>query len=223
MSDINSLLSLKENNKIFFMATAKAPKKTAKKTPKTRAYDNTNRAAKSEQTEKSIIEALVKLLVERRGAEVPMEELAQKTGISQRTIFRFFKDKKTLHQAMDEYLFSFLQASGEQMATLDFVGFGKNAYLLFDKHESLTMAYVLSPFGQEARVLFRRKLNQAMVAKIVKEKNIELTPEKARRLALVTSLVNAKIWYDVKSDFGFSGKEMSDSVEWALNTLLENI
>jgi len=205
------------------MAAAKTQKKTVKKPAKTRAYDNTNRAAKSERTEKNIIEALVELLVERRGAEVPMEELAQKTGISQRTIFRFFKDKKTLHQAMDEYLVSFLQASGEQMQAMDFVGFGKNAYLLFDKHESLTMAYVLSPFGHEARTLFRKKLNQAMVAKIAKEKNIALTPEKIRRLALVTSLVNAKIWYDIKSDFGFSGKEMTDAVDWALNTLLDKI
>lgn len=205
------------------MGRTKSQKKIKKKIVKTRAYDNTNRAAKSEQTEKLIIEALVELLVERRGGDVSMEEIASKTGITQRTIFRFFKDKKTLHQAMDNYLMSYLQASSEQMQTLDFVGFGKNAYVLFDRHESLTMAYLLSPFGKEARTLFRKKLNQTMIDKIAKEKNIELTPERLKRLALVTSLVNAKIWYDIKTDYGYSGLEMISAIEWALTTLLEKV
>lgn len=201
----------------------KSQKKIQKKSVKPRKYDNSNRNAQSEKSEKRIIEGLVSLLVERRGSEVSMEELAQKTNISQRTIFRFFKDKKTLHQAMDEYLFTYLQASADQMQSYDFIGFARNAYLLFDKHEDLTLAYLLSPFGKETRTLFRKKLNQAMVAKIVKERNLKLALPTQKRLALVTSIVNAKIWYDIKSDFGFTGAEMAESVEWAIKTLLEKI
>lgn len=190
---------------------------------RTRTYNNTARAAKSEQTEKNIIETLVALLVERRGGEIAMDEIAKRTGISERTIFRFFKDKKTLHQAMDGYLFSYLQASAEQMQAMDFIGFARNAYLLFDRHEALTMAYLISPFGQEARILFRKKLNQAMIEKISKERGLEMTPERFKRLALLTSLVNAKIWYDIKSDYGMSGEDMGEAVEWALKTLLEKV
>ena len=105
-----------------------------KKPKKSRAYNNSGRSEKSEQTRINIIEALVALLVERRGQDVPMEDLAKKTGITQRTIFRFFNDKKTLHAAMDTYLLSYLQAGTEQMQSLDFIGFAKNAYALFDKH-----------------------------------------------------------------------------------------
>ncbi len=205
------------------MAHKKSQNKAAKKPAKVRKYDNSSRAAKSEKTETNIIEALVALLVERRGGDVAMEEVAQKTGISQRTIFRFFKDKETLHKAMDDYLLSYLAASGEQLQTLNFVGFGKNAFLLFDRYEALTMAYVLSPFGKEARALFRKKLNQAMIAKIAAERGLELTPMRLRRLALVTSLINAKIWYDIKADYGFSGEDMGEAIEWALNALLEKV
>ncbi len=197
--------------------------KNTEKKAKSRKYNNVNRAAKSERTEKTIIEALVTLLVKRKGGDVSMEELAVETGISQRTVFRFFKDKKTLHQAMDEYLFSYLQTSAEQMQALDFIGFAKNAYVLFDRHEDLTLAYLLSPFGKEARMVFRKKLNQAMVAKIVREKQLKLDSEKLRKLAIVTSLVNAKIWYDIKNDYGYSGTEMTAAVEWALSTLLEKL
>lgn len=172
--------------------------------------------------QQAIIETTVALLVERRGGDVQIDEIASKMRISERTIFRFFGDKKTLHQAVDQYLTSYLQASAQQMASLSFVGFGKNAYQLFDKHEHLTLAYLYSPFGQETRRLFRKKLNDAMIAKITAEKSLNLTPERMKRLALITSLVNAKIWHDIKADYQFSGEDMGDTVAWALNTLIEN-
>ena len=81
----------------------------------TRVYNNASRAEKSAQTQKMIIETLVELLVEKRGGEVPIEDLAKRSGITQRSIFRFFKDKKSLHEAMDKYLMSYLQAGNEQM------------------------------------------------------------------------------------------------------------
>lgn len=217
-------------NKVEITHTSQIPSKGKKKSKtsnppvsaKKRKYNNSLRAERSNKTQKSIIEALVHLLVERRGGDVQLAEVARRTGIAQRTIFRFFKDKKSLHEAMDQYLMSYLQSSGEQMQSLNFVGFAKNAFLLFDKHESLTTAYVLSTFGQEARALFRKKLTQAMIAHVAQEKKIEITELRLKRLALITSLVNAKIWFDIRSDFGFSGLEMSEAVEWAMTTLLEN-
>lgn len=204
------------------MPRSDVPKKSTKNKP-VRVYDNTARAQKSVETQKKIIDTLVQLLVEKRGGEVPMEELAIRSGITQRSIFRFFKDKKSLHEAMDRYLLSYLQAGNQTMQDLDFVGFGRNTFQLFDQHQDLTIAYILSPFGHEARTLLRKKLVQSMIAKIVHEKKLVMSPERMKRLALVTSLVNAKIWYDLKNDFGFTGSDMGNAVEWALKTLIEKI
>lgn len=200
-------------------------KATPKRKPakKVRKYDNTARSIKAHENEQRIIVALVELLAQRQGRDVEVKDIAQKTGLTQRTIFRFFKDKQTLHQAMDSYLLSYLQLSHEQIHSMNFVGFGKNAYKLFDRHQNLTLAYILSPFGQEARLRFRKKLNQSMIDKIRQETKITLTPKTSRRLAIMTSLVNAKIWHDIKTEYGYTGEEMADSVEWALKTLLESI
>ena len=198
-------------------------RKKVKKTPLSkRKYNNTSRSEKSAQTQKAIIEAFIALLVERKGGEVQLQEVAKKIGIAQRTIFRFFKDKRALHDAMDNYLLGYLQSSTQQMETLHFVGFAINAFKLFDQHESLTMAYVLSPFGQETRVLFRKKLTQLMIARIAEEKKLRVTAQMQKRLALVTCLVNAKIWYDLREDFGYSGEAMGDAVGWAIQSLLDN-
>lgn len=196
------------------------PKKDSKKTSPKRRYDNSLRAQKSAEKQKLILETMVEMLVERRGREVAMEELAKRSGISERSLFRFFKNRQALNEALDAYLGTFLQASQEQMTELNFVGFAKNAYTLFDKYENLVLAYLFSDVGREARVLLRRKLNQAMIDKIVAERPMDVTPDCRKRLAIVTSLVNAKIWHDLKVDYGFSGEDIKDTVGWALETLL---
>ncbi len=150
-----------------------------------------------------------------------MHEIAERTGITQRTIFRFFKDKKSLHASLDQYLQSYLQETGAQMQCMEFAQFARNVYSIFDRHEALTMAYLFSPVGQEARSLFRKKLTQAMMVKICTERKLQMTEERKKRLALLTTLVNAKIWYDLRSDFGYSGEQMGETVEWALTTLLQ--
>ena len=198
-------------------------KKAPKKRSSTRTYDNTTRIEKSHFTQQKIIETLVSLLVKRKGGEVQIDEIASKLGISERTIFRFFKDKKTLYQAVDHYLISYMQASMQQLDTMDFVTFVKNSFVLFDRNESLVMAYLFSSFGHETRRIFRKKLTTLITARIVKEKKIDLTPERQKRLALMTALVNAKIWYDLKSDFGYSGEDMGPTLEWATKLLLQNI
>lgn len=194
--------------------------KSLKIVKKKRTYNNSSRKKKSTETEQKIIQTLVSLLVEREGADVQLAEIAARLKITERTIFRFFKDKKTLRQAMDSYLLSYLTAGSEKLQTTDFASFGKNIFKLFDENQKLSTAYVLSSFGNEARTRFRKKLTEAMIAQILKQRRIELTPKRAKRLAVIVSLVSAKIWYDIKTDFGYSGAEIGDSIEWALETLI---
>ncbi len=188
-----------------------------------RAYDNASRAKKSSQNQKLIVETLVELLVERKGGEVTFEAIAKRAKISDRTIYRFFKDKEALHQEMDRYLLTYLQAGMEQLDTMDVAGFAKNAYALFDRHEPLLIAYLYSPFGQEARLMFRKKLNHFIIAKVMQQKKLTMTKDTEKKLAVVVSLVNAKIWHDIRSDFGYTGQEMGDTMKWAVDTLLNNI
>jgi hypothetical protein len=62
-----------------------------------------------------------------------------------------------------------------------------------------------------------------MRVKILERKQIELTPENEKKLALIISIVNAKLWHDIKTDTGYSGVEIGQTVDWALSTLIDNI
>lgn len=202
----------------------KTPSKAKKpRAKKARSYDNTTRLQKVEKSQAKIIEAMIQFLVERKGGDVKFDELAKRTKISQRTIFRFFTDKSALMEATDQYLQSYVQESVSQLSQLNFKGFAKNIFSAFDRNESLVMAYMFSPFGQNARDIFRKKLNRILLDRIQTEHGIAVTKENEKKLALVVTLLNAKLWYDIRTDFGYTGAEIGETVEWAVETLLAKV
>ncbi len=194
-----------------------------KKLKKKRTYDNTLRSEKSDHAQKEIIQTYVNLLAKNRGAEVSIEKLALASKVSQRTIFRFFEDKQALHQATDQYIQQFVIASLQQIKEKDLYTFAKDTFLLYEKYENLIMAYMFSPFGMETRLIFRKKLNEILIEQILKIKKIKMTRKIETRLALIVTLINAKIWFDIRTDFKHTSLEIGEAVSWALRILIDRL
>ncbi len=142
------------------MSPAKTRIKPPSKAIHKRDYDNSSRALKAEQTQKHIIETYINLLAKKQGGEIPIDELAQTAGISQRTVFRFFNDKEALHQATDKYLQQYVHASLQKLQSTDILEFTRDSFKLFEKYENLVIAYMFSPYGAQTRLIFRKKLNK---------------------------------------------------------------
>lgn len=197
-----------------------AKKKAARKT---RSYNATIRKQKSDATAQQIIETLVSLLVKTKGAEVSFKEISTKSKIPLRTIFRLFRDKEALHAATEVYLGQIMAASVGELAKQNFVSFATNTFSVYDRNEGLVLAYLFSPFGRSARDILRQKFNQLLLDQISKEYKIKSSTENEPRLALIVSLVNAKLWYDMKTDFSLSGRAIGSAVGWAVSTLLTDL
>lgn len=200
------------------MTVKKATKKSRK--PKKRVYDNSLRKEKADQTQKHIIETYVNLLAERRGADVSIEELAATSKISQRTVFRLFKDKDALYRATDLYIEQFVQVSFQKIQQTDILSFTKDVFNLFEEHENLMMAYMFSSFGVTTREIFRKRLNKLLIDQIMAAKNLKITRLIETRLAVIVTLINVKIWHDIRSDFKHSSKEIGQAVSWAIENLI---
>ena len=194
-----------------------------RKLKKKRAYDNTLRSEKSDHAQKEIIQNYVNLLAKSRGAEISIDELALASKVSQRTIFRFFEDKQALHIATDQYIQQFVIASLQQIKEKDLYAFAKDTFLLYEKYENLIMAYMFSPFGMETRLIFRKKLNEILIQQILKMKKIKMNRKVETRLALIVTLINAKIWFDIRTDFKHTSLEIGEAVSWALKILIDSI
>ncbi|NJL25250.1 MAG: TetR/AcrR family transcriptional regulator [Calothrix sp. SM1_5_4] len=195
----------------------------ATKQKKIRKYDSTSRLEKSRASRRRILETLARLTVQKRGGEVHIDEIAKASGISERSIYRFFKDKKALHDEMESYVLTFVQKNFERLAELNVDGFARASFATFDENAEMTEAYVLSPMGQEARLAFRRKLKRALIDRILKSRKINGNHENQKKLAFIVTLVNASLWYDIKRDFGYNGVDMGDTVAWAIKTLIADL
>lgn len=188
--------------------------------PKKRTYNNTSRKTKADQTQRHIIETYVTLLAERRGTDVSIEELAEASEISQRTVFRLFKDKDELYRATDLYVEQFVQVSFQKIQQSDILAFTRDVFNLFEQYENLMMAYMFSPYGARTREIFRKKLNKLLIDQILAARKIKLTRIIETRLAVIVTLINVKIWYDIRTDFKHSSKEIGQAVSWAIEHLI---
>lgn len=208
---------------------AKAPKeaslkKRQAKTPKSkRSYNNASREEASAQNRQVIIQTLVDLLVEKKGGDVTFSEIAKRSGLAERSIYRFYNDKAAMHTELDQYLTYYVQSSVEKLQDMSVSEFAKNAFYLFDQYESLVLAYVYSPFGREARQRFHIQLNKLIEEKLLKQKPMKKNQDLAKKVAVICSLINAKIWHDIREDFGYSGAEMGDTIKWAIESLIKEI
>lgn len=199
--------------------SAKAPKKIKKP----RKYDNTARAEKSNSNRQRIIENYVSLLVEKQGEDLSLEELAERAELSTRTLFRFFGDKKSLTRELETYLENYLIRVSENLQIMSLEDFAEFSFKVFDEYERLILAYLYTNFGQQSRVLFRRKFNALLMEKIKSRIPENLTKEEQSRVHLIITLINANLWSDLRSVCGETGAEMGVTVKWAVGLLLSHI
>ena len=197
--------------------------KRPKTSKKSRKYNNSTRSEKSNVNRQKIIENYVALLVEKRGDEISLEELAERSDLSTRTLFRFFGDKKTLTQELEKYLEQYVLAATINLEKMSFEEFAEYTYKLFDKYENLILAYLYTNFGQTSRVLFRKKLNAILLEKIKTQTNVKNNKDDLRKIYFIISLISGNIWADIKDNYNEKGEDMAATVKWAVKTLLSQI
>lgn len=202
--------------------TAK-PAKISKKPKKARKYDNSARAEKSNNNRQKIIENYVALLVEKHGEELSLEELAERAELSTRTLFRFFGDKKSLTRELETYLETYVTRVSGNLQIMTVEDFAEFSFKTFDEYERLILAYLYTNFGQQSRVLFRRKFNALVMEKIKTRIPENLTKEQQSRVHLIITLINANLWSDLRSVYGETGAEMGKTMKWATGLLLSNV
>lgn len=225
MISATNIFNLRTKRLIPILQSMKRTKttKVTKKSKKPRKYDNSSRLEKSNNNRQKIIENYVDLLVEKRGEEISLEELAERANLSARTLFRFFGDKKSLIRELETYLETYVIRVAGNLQIMTVEDFAEFAFQVFDKYESLILAYLYTNFGQQSRVLFRRKFNILVMEKVKAQIPLTNSKEEEHRINLIITLINANLWSDLRNVYNESGTEMGKSMKWAVGTLLKNL
>jgi AcrR family transcriptional regulator len=180
------------------------------------------RDAKKEEWRNRILDAFIGLLVE-GGTDLSHDALAARSGVSRRTVYRYFPDREALMEAALERVRSFagpqvaLPASAEELIeTLEPI------YTGFDRIAPLAIMLRSTPQGRALRLSQNRRRVEAYTAALADA--VKALPEEDRRLATaMIQVLHTTPWLEMHDHWGLEGRQIARATRWAIRTLLADL
>lgn len=176
----------------------------------------------AEATRERILAAVAELLERGEAEELTMPGVAEASGISLRTVYRYYPTREQLLEAAgrwigDELLRHPYPQTLDEVAELFRVGCRD-----FDEHPGLVRALALSQLGQSVRGYRRRERLQAISRALRSE--LDLPEDELRRSeAVLAYLHNMLAYTTLREESGLSGGEIGDALGWAIDTLVDDL
>ncbi len=175
------------------------------------------------QTRQRIVAAFVESLADEAADDVSMAAIAKRANVAERTIYRHFKTRAELLTEAGEWIEANVFGYVPFTSPDELPGIFRKLCRSFDRHPHLARAIALTRAGRTMRAGFRRRLidhHREAMAPLTRH----LKPKEVRQAqALATYLNNVLAWSALREDFGMSGAEIADAIEWALTTLLKDV
>jgi len=204
------------------MPAMNAPQ-TIKQTPtELRTYNSPLRDRQVEQTRRLILQALAEQLADAGLDDFSIPRLAQRAGVSLRTIYRYFPTRDALLDAFDEFIEQTVQFPPPH--TPDEVAAAPEwLFPMFDEHELVMLAQHETPPGRAVRARGRHRRAEGYRSAL-KEVTSHLSPAETRAaLAVVGRLLSSATWKEFRSEHSMDGAEAGQAVSWALSTLISDL
>src|SRR5436190_5111045 len=174
-------------------------------------------------TRTRILSAVSELLEEGDAEELTMPDVAAASGVSLRTIYRYYATREELLEAAGRWI-------GDELlrhpypATLDEVAdrFEEGAPD-FDDHPGLVRAMALSQLGRRVRGYRRRERLEAL-ARALRDELPGLPEDELRRAeAVIAYLHNILAYTTLREENGLSGEEIGRAIGWAIRALVQDL
>jgi AcrR family transcriptional regulator len=183
-----------------------------------RQYRSPLRDGQQQQTRDRILEAAVGQIADDGLAELTVPLVAERAGVSLRTVYRHFPSKDDLIEAVGEFRDADLrppESIDELLETTPALFEG------FAARDDIVRAADVSAAGRQIHDRARRRRAKAL-AKIFEEVTADLSPAEARRLvATVQVLWSTRAWLTLHDNWGMDGREAGRAAQWAIRTLIE--
>jgi AcrR family transcriptional regulator len=163
-------------------------------------------------------------LLERGGSEeLTMPEVAELSGVSLRTVYRYFPTREALLDAAGRWIGGELLKQGYPRSLDDVADSFERACRDFDERPGLVRAMALSQVGREARSSRRRERLDAI--RQVLEQEVGALPERELRQAeaVLAYLHNMLAYTTLREEQQLSGAEIGEALGWAIRTLVADL
>jgi AcrR family transcriptional regulator len=185
--------------------------------------DSSLRQRHSELTRELILRTVAEVLEEGDPSDLSVPEVARRSGVSLRTVYRYFPTRDELLAAAGEWIAE--QFLGQRLPdSLDAIPgtFADNA-ARFDEHERLFRAMALTTAGHSIRS-GRRQQRLEKLREALREVTDGLSELEARQaFAVFAYLNNVLAWVTMRDEAGLDGKQVGAAAAWAMDVLIEDL
>lgn len=190
-----------------------------------RKYESPLRRARTEQTAGLIVDAAAQEIASNGMVELSMQKIAERAGISVRTLYRHFATREELLLAIGEQLESELtgQHPAEIRTTREFIDAMPELFQFFEDNAEAVEALHATQVGRQIRGVSRARRTEA-----VREQAMGLLeglPEDEARLAfaMVRSMFGSATWLALRRELALEPEEAKRAVHWMAEMFVREI
>lgn len=179
------------------------------------------RELNKEAARTQILDAVIELLADGR-SEVNHDAVAERTGISRRTIYRYFDDRQKLLAAAStrvrELAGNRVMFPNDENDLLD----TRSIYTGFDRIAPIATLVRSTPEGRAMR-LSQKAERQAKYTAAAADA-VKNLPEEDRKLATaMLQVLHTTPWLEMRDHWDMTGEQIGRVTSWAIRTLLADL
>src|SRR5687767_13000542 len=177
-----------------------------------------------ERTRRAILEAMVDVITEADGIGFSVQAVADRAGVTHRTIYNHFPTRQALCDAFSDYVDEVLLGSRAPEPTWSLRSIPQlveNLYQTLALHDRHARAYVMLMIGNRRPMSAWRRRSLMAEKLIAREQSdqIPLTPRQVT--AVIRMFVSTLGWHLLTEQCGLSTGEAAAASAWATRTLLD--
>jgi AcrR family transcriptional regulator len=174
-------------------------------------------------TRERILSAVAELIERGHPDELTMPAVADASGVSLRTVYRYYPTREQLLEAAGRWIGDELFKHPYPRDLDEVADLYQEGCRDFDERPGLARALAESQLGQRARGYRRRERLQA-IHRALRDELTELGEEELRRgEAVLAYLHNILAYTSLREESDLSGEEIGQAVGWAIRTLTEDL
>jgi len=181
------------------------------------------REQQAETARRQILNAVTALLEQSSVDALTMPRVADLSGVSLRTLYRYYPSREQLLEAAGRWIGSELLGQGYPQSLDEVADSFEDGCRQFDRHPGLVRALALSELGREVRGYRRGERLDAIGNALHKEVG-DLPEEELRRAGAVLAYLHNMLAYTtLREEQGLQCEEIGEALGWAIRTLVDDL
>jgi AcrR family transcriptional regulator len=172
-----------------------------------------------------ILEAAAELVLEQGVQGFSIQNVADRAGVSHRTIYRYFATRQQLLDALDEWVEAWRRELGGLMPERaeDVAAFASMIFARYEERQSFFLAASMLELGAGAKSTARAQRTEQ--ARRMFDAALPHLPadERRRSFAVLRHLISVHTWQILRTQYGLTGEESGPVVARVVELIVEDL